>query len=138
MFHLLRFPVRCKQMQNADPQCSCYLVCLSCIYSCGGHAGAISARVSMLQNSPWSQCIVGKVKMSESASVVAGFQERTWELTGVTGEVPTTRRGQVWNSSPQGLGHGVDLFRACENVLLQDVQLVLPSVTTHGSVAVEQ
>lgn len=138
MFHLLRFPVRCKQIQNADPQCCCYLVCLSCIYSRDDHAGAISARVSMLQNCPWSQYIFGKVKMSESASVMAGFQESIWELTGVTGEVPTTHRGQVWNSSPQGLGHGVDLVHACENLLLQDVQLVLPSVTAHGSAAVEQ
>lgn len=62
MFHLLRFPVRCKQIQNADPQCCCYLVCLSCIYSCDDHAGAISARVSMLQNCPWSQIHVWKSK----------------------------------------------------------------------------
>lgn len=106
------------QIQNANPQHCYYLVCLSCIYSCDDHAGAISARVSMLQNCPWSQSIFGKVKMSESASVVTGFQESAWKLMGVIGEVPTTHRGQVWNLSTQGLGHGVDLSHACENVLL--------------------
>lgn len=33
--------------------------------------------------------------MSESASVVTGFQESAWKLMGVIGEVPTTHRGQV-------------------------------------------
>lgn len=116
MFHLLRFPVRYKQIQNANPQSCYYLVCLSCIYSCYDYAGAISARVSMLQNCTWSQYIFGKVKMSKSASVVAGFKESAWKLIEIIGDVITTHRGQVYKT--QGLGYGVDLFHACENVLL--------------------
>lgn len=49
MFHLLRFPVRYKQIQNANLKSCSYLVCLSCTYSCYDYAGAINATVSMFQ-----------------------------------------------------------------------------------------
>lgn len=49
MFHLLRFPVCCKQIQNAKPKSCYYPVCLSCTYSCYDYAGAINATVSTFQ-----------------------------------------------------------------------------------------
>lgn len=138
MFHLLRFPVHCKQIQNADPQSCCYPVCLSCIYSCYDYAGAISTRVSMRQNCTQSQSIFGKVNMSEGASIMAGFKESTWKLTGVIWEVTATPRGQVlglYNPRARPWYRPVLCGKMC---YVQDVQLVLLSVTTHGSVALNK
>lgn len=115
--------------ENAEcgPRCSCYLVCLSCIYSCGGHAGAISARVSMLQTLHEASALL-KVKMSESASVVAGFQERTWELTEWLEKFPPRAEWQQSRKfTTQGARPRCRLVPgACENVLLQTFNWCYP------------
>lgn len=49
MFHLLRFLVCYKQIQNANLKSCSYLVCLSCTYSCYDYAGAINATVIMFR-----------------------------------------------------------------------------------------
>ena len=138
MFHLLRFPVRCKQIQNATPRSCYYLVCLSRIHSCYGHAGAVSASVSMLPNRTWSQYIFGKVKMSQSASVMAGFEESAWKPIGVTGEVATTHSGQVfswWNPRARPWGRLV----LCMGSVLPSGRVLGATLCDHrGSVALEQ
>lgn len=86
MFHLLRFPVCCKQIQNANLKSCYYLVCLSCTYSCYDYAGAINAMVSMFQylyeaNTSWG----GKSENVLSAYVTAGYNQIAFKLLRIIG-----------------------------------------------------
>lgn len=86
MFHLLRFPVCCKQIQNAKPKSCYYLVCLSCTYSCYDYTGAINATVSTFQylceaNTFWGE----KSKNVLCSYVTAGYNQTAFRLLRVIG-----------------------------------------------------
>lgn len=132
MFHLLRFPVRCKQTQNATPRSCYYLVCLSRIRSCYDHAGAVSASVSMLPNRTRASTFLEKWKCSKVHLSRQALKRVHENWSGSLEKLPAHTEERFAADGTQGLGHGVDLSCACEACYLQDVYLVLLSATTMG------
>lgn len=138
MFHLLRFPVCCKQIQNANLKSCYYLVCLSCTYSCSDYAGAINATVSMFQYLYEANTFWGTKHLEMFKCICHGrLQPDCIKTAQNTRECSFTTRGILFKQVHinQKVPKGFGIVQTCtvhlHGCYLQDVYLVLLTLCGH-------